>query len=447
MPSSEDLTLEPVTRFAGQVTLPGSKSLTNRALLLAAMSPSQTQLDHLLVSDDSRYMLEALKALGVGVSADGPVHTRVVITGLGPDFPGHKQPHKPLYLGNAGTAMRPLCAALALSGRFEYELTGEPRMYERPIGPLVAALHEQGADISYLGEQGYPPLRIRPFKSRKVAHSVLQKKGGGLHFRLDASLSSQYVTALLMALPMRSEPSCLELAGELVSLPYIDITLKTMARFGVEVEASADRRFYHFTGSENYQSPGRFLIEGDASSASYFLAGAAISGGPVAVRGIGTASVQGDVAFCEALEAMGAEIHYEEDQIVVRGGRLQGVDLDLNHIPDAAMTLAVVALFAKGPTRIRNIYNWRLKETDRLAAMATELQKVGAQVEEGKDFLVIHPPRRLQAASIATYNDHRMAMCFSLVCLGGCPVTIQDPGCTAKTYPDYFQDFASLCHR
>lgn len=421
----EALTLSPITKIAGTINLPGSKSVSNRALLLATLAKGDTTLTNLLNSDDTKHMLNSLKALGVDftLSDKGSCH----ISGLGKPFTGHDQE---LYLGNAGTAMRPLCAALCL-GNGTYTLTGEKRMTERPIGDLVDALRQAGAHIRYLENDGYPPLEI----------NAKGLQGGNI--TIDGSVSSQFLTALLMAAPLATNDSVIEIEGELVSKPYIDITLKMMARFGVEVENHGYQRF-SCRSDQSYKSPGTFLVEGDASSASYFLAAAAIKGGKVRVNGVGRDSMQGDVLFGEVLEQMGARITWGEDFIEAEKGELKAVDLDLNHIPDAAMTIATTALFARGTTRIRNVYNWRVKETDRLAAMATELRKVGAEVVEGHDFIEITPPKKLQHGVIDTYNDHRMAMCFSLVALGDVPVTINDPGCTSKTFPNYFTEFKRL---
>ncbi|MFD1008367.1 MULTISPECIES: 3-phosphoshikimate 1-carboxyvinyltransferase [Oceanisphaera] len=423
----ESLKLSPIARVEGTVNLPGSKSLSNRALLLAAQAQGITRLTNLLDSDDIRYMLDALKTLGVQyeLSAD---KTECVIHGLGRAFSAAEPVS--LFLGNAGTAMRPLCAALAL-GTGEFTLTGEPRMWERPIGHLVEALREAGADISYLKNDGYPPIFI----------NGKGLWGGDVH--IDGSVSSQFLTALLMAAPMSSGDTRVHIKGELVSKPYIDITLHTMSQFGVELEHDNYQTFY-IKGNQTYVSPGEFLVEGDASSASYFLAAGAIKG-KVRVTGIGRDSVQGDILFADVLEAMGAKITWGNDFIEAEHvGPLQAVDMDMNHIPDAAMTIATTALFANGTTRLRNIYNWRVKETDRLYAMATELRKLGVEVEEGEDYLVVTPAIQLQEAEIATYNDHRIAMCFSLVALSDTAVIILDPKCTSKTFPDYFDKLASI---
>ena len=421
------LTLEPIAKVEGVVHLPGSKSISNRALLLAALAKGTTRITNLLDSDDVSHMLNALTALGVqfSLSADKTV---CEITGVAGVFQ-HKEPLE-LFLGNAGTAMRPLTAALAVSN-VDVTLTGEPRMYERPIGHLVDALLQWNADIEYLQHKDYPPLRIRG------------KALAGGKISIDGSVSSQFLTAVLMAAPLLSGDSEIVISGELVSKPYIDITLALMARFGVAVENKNYQSFV-VKGNQQYQSPGDFLVEGDASSASYFLAAAAIKGGTIKVTGIGKNAVQGDIHFADALEAMGATVDWGYDYISVTRNQLRGIDRDYNAIPDAAMTIATTALFAQGPTAIRNVYNWRVKETDRLAAMATELRKVGAEVEEGEDYILITPPAELKHASIATYNDHRMAMCFSLVALSNTAVTIEDPDCTRKTFPQYFEVFSTL---
>jgi len=421
------LTLEPIAKVEGVVHLPGSKSISNRALLLAALAKGTTRITNLLDSDDVSHMLNALTALGVqfSLSADKTV---CEISGVAGVFQ-HKEPLE-LFLGNAGTAMRPLTAALAVSN-VDVTLTGEPRMYERPIGHLVDALLQWNADIEYLQHKNYPPLRIRG------------KTLAGGKISIDGSVSSQFLTAVLMAAPLLSGDSEIVISGELVSKPYIDITLALMARFGVSVENKNYQSFV-VKGNQQYQSPGDFLVEGDASSASYFLAAAAIKGGTIKVTGIGKNAVQGDIHFADALEAMGATVDWGYDYISVTRNQLKGIDRDYNAIPDAAMTIATTALFAQGPTAIRNVYNWRVKETDRLNAMATELRKVGAEVEEGEDYILITPPAQLKHASIATYNDHRMAMCFSLVALSDTAVTIEDPDCTRKTFPQYFEVFSSL---
>ena len=428
----EEITLTPIQSVEGTINLPGSKSLSNRALLLAALAEGTTQVTNLLDSDDIRYMLKALKALGVNYQLSED-KTICEIEGLGGAF--NVQDGLSLFLGNAGTAMRPLSAALCLKGKNEGEviLTGEPRMKERPILHLVDALRQAGAEVQYLENEGYPPLAIR--------NSGI--KGGKV--QIDGSISSQFLTALLMAAPLAGNDMEIEIIGELVSKPYIDITLAMMRDFGVQVE-NLHYQTFHVKGNQTYRSPNKYLVEGDASSASYFLAAGAIKG-KVKVTGIGKNSIQGDRLFADVLKNMGAKITWGEDFIQAERAELRGIDMDMNHIPDAAMTIATTALFAEGKTIIRNIYNWRVKETDRLAAMAAELRKVGAEVEEGEDFIRIQPLplNKFQHANIATYNDHRMAMCFSLIALSDTPVTILDPKCTAKTFPTYFEEFEKIC--
>lgn len=429
----EQLLLNPIKKVDGEINLPGSKSLSNRALLLAALAKGSTTLTNLLDSDDIRHMLNALTKLGVNYQLSDDKKT-CVVEGLGRAFNTAELGTLELFLGNAGTAMRPLCAALCL-GQGEYVLTGEARMFERPIGSLVDALQQAGAEINYLENENYPPLKI----------SGTGLKGGNI--QIDGSVSSQFLTAFLMSAPMASEDTTIEIIGELVSKPYIKITLQIMSDFGIEVD-NENGKYQKFTikGGQVYTAPGTYLVEGDASSASYFLAAAAIGGGAVKVTGIGRKSVQGDIQFADALEAMGANIEWGDDYIKASKGELKAVDMDFNHIPDAAMTIAVVALFAKGVTKITNVYNWRVKETDRLFAMATELRKVGAFVVEGHDFLEVTAPDKILHAEIDTYDDHRIAMCFSLVALSGTSVTINDPKCTSKTFPDYFEKLALVSH-
>ena len=426
----DSLTLPALTRAAGTVRLPGSKSISNRMLLLAAVAQGTTEIRDLLDSDDTRVMLEALQKVGVGVTALGGNAWRV--TGCDGVFPVKDAD---LFMGNAGTAIRPLTAALALSGG-HYRLSGVPRMHERPIGDLVDGLLQIGADVRYTGNPGFPPLAIHPAQVKLAAP-----------IRLRGDVSSQFLTALLMALPLAGEAAVIEMTTELISRPYVEITLNLMARFGVEVQRDGWLRFTIPAG-QRYRSPGVLHVEGDASAASYFLAAGAIGGGPVRVEGVGSASIQGDVRFADALRAMGARIEWGENFIEARApatGKLKAFDLDLNHIPDAAMTLAVAALFADGRCVLRNIASWRVKETDRIAAMATELRKLGAIVEEGSDWLAVSPPPAFQGGvAIDTYDDHRMAMCFALAALGGVAVTINDPACVNKTFPEFFDAFALI---
>lgn len=420
------LALGPWRRAAGTVRLPGSKSISNRVLLLAALAEGDTEVRGLLDAEDTRVMMAALAKLGIALDRRDP--ERIVVCGRA----GRLSLRKDLFLGNAGTAFRPLTAVLALSGG-RYRLFGSPRMHERPIGDLVQALRALGANIAYLGNEGFPPLAIYP--GRIEASQPVRVKG---------DVSSQYLSALLMALPLAGG-GAIAVEGELISKPYVEITLHLMRRFGVEVARAGWRRFE--VPPAGYRSPGAIAVEGDASSASYFLAAGAIGGGPVRVEGAGGASIQGDVRFVEVLRAMGASVAMGEDWIETRGTPpLEPFDLDLNHIPDAAMTAAVAALFASGTSTVRNVASWRVKETDRIAAMAKELRKLGASVEEGADFIRVTPPSALAAGvAVDTYDDHRMAMSLSLAALGGVAVTINDPECVAKTFPDYFKVFVSLC--
>ncbi len=423
----EQLTLLPAIRADGRMTLPGSKSISNRTLLLAALATGTTEIRDLLASDDTARMLESLETLGVKLENFAENAWRV--TGCGANFPNK---NADLFLGNAGTAFRPLTAALAFSNG-HYQLSGVARMHERPIGDLINALHQAGANINYLGNEGFPPLKISP------ADPDLSKP-----IQIRGDVSSQFLTALLMALPLTKQQATIEVIGELISKPYIEITLNLMAKFGVKVRRDGWQRFTIEANSQ-YISPNEIYVEGDASSASYFLA-AGVIGGKVCVDGIGQHSIQGDVRFAEALTMMGGKIEYGENYITAhKASKIKAIDLDCNHIPDAAMTLAMMALFATGTTTLKNIASWRVKETDRLSAMAIELRKVGAIVVEGADFIKITPPVTFTPnAVIETYDDHRMAMCFSLVCLAGVPIIINDPKCVNKTFPDYFSCFGKI---
>lgn len=435
-----DITIGPFKRAQGAIVLPGSKSISNRALLLAALSTGTTTLKNLLDADDTQVMRNALRQLGLSVT--DKENKVCVVEGCGGEFPVREAD---LFMGNAGTAIRPLTAALAMQGG-NYRLSGVARMHERPIRDLVDGLRQVGAKIEYELQEGYPPIQISTADIQ--IKDVVKVRG---------DVSSQFLTALLMALPLvANDPVRIEVIGELISRPYIDITLKLMARFGVNV-ACPDMQSFVIpakTSEAVYKSPGQLSVEGDASSASYFLALGAIGGGPVKVLGVGKDSIQGDVAFADALALMGANINAGEDWIEVAGvknanGKLNGITIDCTEIPDAAMTLAVAALFAEGPTRLNSIASWRVKETDRIAAMAKELKKVGAIVEEGADYIVVQAPPsqsdwKSPAEGIDTYDDHRMAMCFSLAAFGPNALKINDPNCVAKTFPTYFAEFAKV---
>jgi len=428
----QTLTLPPLPSAVGTVRLPGSKSISNRMLLLAALAEGTTEIRDVLVADDTQVMLAALEKLGVGETAIDDRTWR--IEGCGGVFPVKTAD---LFMGNAGTAIRPLTAALALAGG-HYRLSGVPRMHERPIGDLVDGLRQVSADVRYTGEAGFPPLEVFP-ATIQLAQPI----------RLRGDVSSQFLSALLMALPLSGQAAVIEMTTELISQPYVEITLNLMARFGVKVQREGWQRFIIPAG-QRYRSPGVLHVEGDASSASYFLAAGLLGGGPVRVEGVGKNSIQGDVRFAGALEKLGARITWGENFIEAAAapnsaGKVKAFDLDLNHIPDAAMTLAVCALFADGRCVLRNIGSWRVKETDRIAAMATELRKLGGVVEEGSDWLAVSPVPTFNAGiAIDTYDDHRMAMCFSLVALAGVPVTINDPDCVSKTFPGYFDAFAEI---
>jgi 3-phosphoshikimate 1-carboxyvinyltransferase len=420
------LTVAPIARAAGTVALPGSKSISNRVLLLAALAHGTTELQHLLDADDTRVMLKALEALGVAIERSGD---SVRIAGCAGRFPNRRAD---LFLGNAGTAMRSLAAALAFAGG-HYQLDGVARMRERPIGDLVAALNALGARVGYLGTAGFPPLSIAP--AQLAATDTVQVKG---------DVSSQFVSGLLMAAPLVAPSNGLkiEVPGTLISQPYVAMTVRLMARFGVPVAQEGQRFTVPRAG---YVSPGRMSVEGDASGASYFLALGAIAGGPIRVTGVGRDSVQGDVAFADLLAAMGARVSWGADWIEAEAtGSLQAVDYDCTQIPDAAMTAAILACFAKGRTRLTGIGSWRVKETDRIAAMATELRKLGAAVEEGPDWIAIDGPAPLREATVDTYDDHRMAMCCALAAAGGVAVHINDPKCVSKTFPDFFSRLDAL---
>jgi 3-phosphoshikimate 1-carboxyvinyltransferase len=438
--TTQFLDIPPLHSAHGTVRLPGSKSISNRVLLLAGLSSGTTVVHDLLDSDDTQVMLTALRQLGCGVTVEGSM---VRITGLGGRLATREAS---LFLGNAGTAMRPLTAALAVLSATQggnFELKGVPRMHERPIGDLIDALRQLGCGIDYLGNEGYPPLRL--------GSGNLDTRAP---IRVRGDVSSQFLTALLLALPLVAGQNAvtIEVVGELISKPYVEITLNLLARFGIQVQRDGWQRFVIPQGS-SYQSPGDIHVEADASSASYFIALGAIAaqdGQAVRVEGVGSDSIQGDIRFIDAARAMGAEVSSGAGWLEIKRGAwpLHAITLDCNHIPDAAMTLAVMALYAQGTTRLTHIASWRVKETDRIAAMATELRKLGAQVVEGPDFIEITPPGQWQAAAIHTYDDHRVAMCFSLATFNpaGVPVRILDPRCVGKTFPDYFETLFSVAH-
>lgn len=424
--TKDSLTLNPITYINGNVQLPGSKSISNRVLLLSAVAHGKTYLKNLLVSDDIYHMLHALKKIGIKYTLYNN-NTECKIHGQNEPFSIKEK--LSLFLGNAGTVMRPLVSMFSLREN-NVLLTGDNRMKERPIHHLVDVLRQGGAIIEYCDNKYYPPIHV---------------KGGflGGKLKIDGSISSQFLSALLMSAPLASLDTEIIVKGELVSKPYIDITLNLIKSFGVLIH-NDDYRFFYIKGNQKYKSPGKYWIEGDASSASYFLAAAAIKGGTVCVTGIGLKSIQGDINFANVLKNMGAIINWGDKFISCTRNNLYAVNLDMNHIPDSAMTIAIVALFAKGTTTIRNIYNWRVKETDRLAAMSTELRKIGAEIIEGKDYISITPPKKFLNANIETYNDHRIAMCFSLIALSDAVVSIINPKCTSKTFPNYFPVLSSI---
>ena len=426
MSHPDKLTLAPISKISGKVLLPGSKSLSNRILLLSMLAKGQTEIQNLLDSDDIHRMVESMEILGIELE-ENRAENRIKVSGTAGKIPVAEAR---LMLGNAGTAIRPLTAAMTL-GHGCYVLDGAPRMRERPIIDLVNSLSQLGANLRCLNGTDCPPVEV-----------IADGLPGGIT-RLSGAISSQYLSAILLAAPYAKKEVQIEITDKLVSVPYVEMTLRLMERFGVSVTHD-NFRVFHIT-PQTYRSPGEVFVEGDASSASYFLAGAAITKGTVTVKGCGTNSLQGDARFAEVLEKMGAKVKWSQQQVRLAGSSLNGIDVDMNQMPDAAMTLAVASLFASGPTTIRNIYNWRVKETERLQAVSTELRKLGAEVEEGQDYLVIQPPNEIRETAIDTYDDHRMAMAFSLAACGNSPVTINEPGCVSKTFPEYFEVLSGLC--
>ena len=420
------ITLSPIKNISGNVTLPGSKSVSNRILLLSMLAKGKTEIQNLLDSDDIRYMLEGMKKLGIKFNEDR-YNKLIYVSGTSGKIPAKKAN---LMLGNAGTAIRPLTAALTL-GYGDYILDGIPRMRKRPIIDLVKGLRQLGANLSCVKGNDCPPLKVN---------------AGGLYggiTKLSGAISSQYLTSILLVSPYAKNEVKIEIIDKLVSIPYVEMTINLMKRFGVFVNHENYNVFN--IPNQTYLSPGKIFVEGDASSASYFLAGAAITRGTISVIGCGNESIQGDIGFAKVLEQMGAKVKWDNQKITLTGSYLKGIDIDMNRMPDAAMTLAVTAMFASGKTTIRNIYNWRFKESERLSAVCTELQKLGATVEKGKDYLVIQPPKKIKEVAIETYDDHRMAMAFSLAACGNSPITINNPNCVRKTYPDYFKVLQGLC--
>ena len=422
----DKLTLSPIQKISGSVVLPGSKSLSNRILLLSMLAEGKTEIQNLLDGDDVRRMVEALETLGIQLE-ENRAENLITVSGTSGIIPVKEAT---LMLGNAGTAIRPLTAAMTL-GHGRFVLDGVQRMRERPIIDLINGLSQLGANLRCINGTDCPPVEV-----------IADGLPGGIT-RLSGAISSQYLTAILLAAPYADKEVQIEITDKLVSVPYVEMTLRLMQSFGVSVNHENFRLFH--IPRQTYRSPGNIFVEGDASSASYFLAGAAITKGSVTVKGCGTDSLQGDARFAEVLEKMGAKVEWEPQQVKLTGNSLNGIDVDMNQMPDAAMTLAVAALFASGPTAIRNIYNWRVKETERLQAVSTELRKLGAEVEEGYDYLVIQPPEQIRKAEIDTYDDHRMAMAFSLAACGESPMTINNPGCVSKTFPDYFEVLDGLC--
>ncbi|VFP84961.1 3-phosphoshikimate 1-carboxyvinyltransferase [Buchnera aphidicola (Cinara splendens)] len=425
----KSLTLSPIKYIEGELNLPGSKSISNRVLLLSAISTGSTIIKNLLYSDDVKYMLEALSQLGVLYHWDYNKSECIIEGNSGPFYMKKKIT---LYLGNAGTAMRPLLAVLSIKNN-KIILTGDKRMQERPIHHLVESLQLGGANISYLNNLEYPPIYVQGgFTGGKIV--------------VDGSISSQFLSALLMIAPLAELDTTIIVKGVLVSKPYIDMTINLMKIFGISINIIDNYKYFFIKGNQTYVSPKKYLVESDMSSATYFLAAAAIKGRFVKINGIKKNSIQGDVEFIDVLKKMGVSIFWKKNSLICTKNNLSGITIDCNHIPDAAMTIAMLGLFADNFVYIKNIYNWRVKETDRLYAMTTELKKIGATVQEGRDFIIVYPVKKFLQATINTYNDHRIAMCFSLIALSEVPITLLNPTCVNKTFPSFFEKFNSICH-
>ena len=424
---SDSIEIQPAGPLNARIRPPGSKSITNRALVCAALASGDSTLRGALDSDDTQLMIECLRRLGIAVVATDGGQT-LAVSGCGGDFSAESAE---LFVGNSGTTIRFLTALCTL-GRGTFRLDGVDRMRQRPIGDLLEALVQLGADVTSAVGNGCPPVVVQ---GRGLAGGSAQVRG---------DISSQFLSGLLMAAPYAQQPVDLEIAGPLVSQPYVDMTLAVMNAFGVAVENNNRKRF-HVAAPQCYQ--GRdYEIEPDASAASYFWAAAAIAGGTVTVEGLSRDALQGDVAFCDCLARMGCRVEYADISVSVSGGPLRGIEVDMNAISDTVQTLAAVALFAKGPTTIRGAGHIRHKETDRIGDLARELRKLGGEVDELEDGLRI-TPGKLQAAKIETYHDHRMAMSLALVGLRQAGVVIRDPGCTAKTYPKFFDDLRAVCEQ
>ena len=424
-----EIKLKASKQVRGCIKLPGSKSITNRVLLMAALGSGVTKLIDPLRSEDTDQMINALIKLGVSVKEVNDDKNIIEIKGAEHNFPNK---NTNLFLGNSGTTFRPLAAVLAMM-RGDYYLSGIERMHERPIKDLVDALEQMGSSIQYEKNHGYPPITIN--NSSIEISEPIQIKG---------DISSQYLTALLIAGPISNNEFNIEVIGDLISKPYIDITLKLLTKFNIFYN-NDNWRLFSLKKDSVYRNPTKIFVEGDASSASYFFAAASLAGS-IEIKGINKDSIQGDLKFLDIISKMGAKIEYKSDSIQVsKASNLKGLEIDCIEIPDAAMTLAIMAVFADKPTKLKNIGSWRVKETDRILAMDNELTKMGVEVSTTHDSMTIFPQKQLNDnISIETYNDHRIAMCFSLFCLKNLNITIQDPNCVNKTYPDYFKDLKSV---